>query len=72
MLDLLGPWFGMHVFPFDAYVKEHRDLLVFGDFVRLSFLNWILPELQNDGYGLELLDRAGDNMLLLASRDHHR
>jgi mannosyltransferase len=71
MLDLLGPWFGMHVVSFDPYVKEHRDLLVYGDFVRLSFLNWILPELQNDGYALELLDRAGDNMLLLASRDHH-
>jgi hypothetical protein len=72
MLDLLGPWFGMRVVRFEAYIDEHSEFLLYGDFVRLSFLNWILPELRDDGYHLEVLERAGDDMLLLASRDHRR
>jgi hypothetical protein len=72
MLDLLAPWFPMNVVAFEPYVARHPDFLLYGDFVRLSFLNWILPELQDRGYRIELLDRAGDNMLLRATRaDQH-
>lgn len=71
MLDLLQPWFGMHVERFDPYLADRSSFFVYGDFVRLSFLNWLLPELQERRYHLELLDRAGDNMLFLASRDAH-
>jgi len=57
----------LNVVPFDGFVTHHTRFLVYGDFVRLSFLNWILPELRERGVHLEVLDRAGDNMLLMAS-----
>ncbi len=69
MVDLLGPWFHMNVVPFDAFVATHSRFLVYGDFVRLSFLNWIVPELQAQGFHAELLNREGDNMLLYVSLD---
>jgi hypothetical protein len=69
MLDLLRPWFGMHVVEFEPYMAAHSRFLVYGDFVRLSFLNWLLPELHARGWRTELLNRGGDNLLLLASRD---
>jgi hypothetical protein len=68
MLDLLKPWFGMHVVPFEPWLSEHERFLVYGDFWRLNFLNWLAPELQARGVTLELLNRAGDDMLLLATR----
>jgi hypothetical protein len=69
MLDLLRPWFGMHVVAFEPYMAAHSRFLLYGDFVRLSFLNWLLPELHARGWRTELLNLGGDNMLFLASRD---
>ena len=69
MLDLLGPWFHLNVVPFEPFAAAHSRFFVYGDFVRLSFLNWIVPELQAQGFRAELLNRAGDNMLLYVSRD---
>ena len=69
MLDLLKPWFHMNVVPFEPFLARHSRFLVYGDFVKLAFLNWLEPELRARGMHLELLNRAGDNMLLLASRD---
>jgi hypothetical protein len=69
MLDLLAPWFQMHVVRYDDFVATHSRFLVYGDFVRLAFLNWILPELHASGFRTELLNREGDNMLLYAWRD---
>jgi hypothetical protein len=68
MLDLIGPWFGMHVGHYEAFLNDHEAFLVYGDFVRLGFLSWILPDLQARGMRTELLNRGGDNMLLLAYR----
>jgi 4-amino-4-deoxy-L-arabinose transferase-like glycosyltransferase len=68
MVDLVGPWFHTNVVPFDRFVAEHDRFLLYGNFVRLGFLNWILPELQAQGFRVELLERAGDTMLLLLSR----
>lgn len=69
MLDLLGPWFGMNVKPFRPFMAEHSRFLVYGSFVGVGFLNWLLPELQARGMHIELLNQAGDTLLLLASRD---
>ena len=69
MLDLLRPWFRMNVVEFEPYVAAHSRFLVYGDFVRLSFLNWLLPELHARGWRTELLNLGGDDLLLLASRD---
>ena len=69
MLDLLRPWFGMNVVEFEPYMAGHSRFLVYGDFVRLSFLNWLLPELHARGWRTELLNLGGDNMLFLAARD---
>ena len=68
MLDLLKPWFRMNVVEFESFVAEHPQFLVYGDFFRTAFLNWITPELQRRGMRLELLNRAGDNLFLVASR----
>jgi hypothetical protein len=68
MLDLIGPWFGMHVVHYQPFLADHPAFLLYGDFVRLSFLNWILPDLQARGMRTELLNRSGDNLLLLAYR----
>jgi hypothetical protein len=68
MLDLLRPWFGMNIVEFEPFMAEHPRVLLYGDFVRLGFLNWMLPELQARGMRIELLERRGDNLLLLASR----
>ena len=70
MLDLLRPWFRMNVVEFAPYMAAHSRFLVYGNFVRLSFLNWLLPELHARGWRTELLNRAGDNLLLVAYRDH--
>jgi hypothetical protein len=51
-------------------MAAHSRFLVYGDFVRLSFLNWLVPELHARGWRTELLNRAGDNLLLVAYRDH--
>jgi hypothetical protein len=68
MLDLLGPWFGMNIQPFEPFMAAHPRVLVYGDFIRLGFLNWMLPELQARGLHIELLNREGDNLFLLVSR----
>jgi hypothetical protein len=64
----LRPWFHLNVLEFEPFATGHPRFLVYGDFVRLAFLNWIVPELQKRGFHTELLNRAGDNMLLLVSR----
>jgi hypothetical protein len=69
MLDLVKPWFHMNVEPFESFVATHNEFFVYGDFVRSGFLNWILPELHAHGVRTELLNRAGDDLLLYASRD---
>lgn len=69
MLDLVKPWFGMNVVPFEPFVATHAEFFVYGDFVRLAFLNWIVPELHAQGMRTELLNRAGDDMLLYVYRD---
>jgi hypothetical protein len=69
MLDLIGPWFRMRVEPFGSFLAEQRRFLVYGDFVRLSFLNWLLPELRERGMRVELLNRGGDMMMLRVSQD---
>jgi hypothetical protein len=68
MLDLLKPWFHMNVVEFEPFVGEHSRFLVYGDFYRMSFLSWLTPELHRRGLRLELLNRQGDNLLLLVSR----
>jgi hypothetical protein len=68
MLDLLRPWFRMNVVEFEPFIADHAQFLVYGDFFRLGFLNWMTPELQQRGIRLELLNRQGDNLFLLASR----
>jgi len=72
MLDLVKPWFGMNVVPFEPFVESHDEFLVYGDFVRLAFLNWIVPELHAQAMHTELLNRAGDDMLLYVSRNGSR
>jgi Dolichyl-phosphate-mannose-protein mannosyltransferase len=69
MLDLVRPWFRLNVLEFEPYIAAHARFLLYGDFVRLSFLNWLLPELHARGWRTELLNRGGDNLLLLATRD---
>jgi Dolichyl-phosphate-mannose-protein mannosyltransferase len=69
MLDLVRPWFRMHVVPFRPFIEQHDRFLVYGDFVRLSFLNWLLPELHARGMHTRLLNGAGNNLFLLAYRD---
>lgn len=72
MLDLLQPWFHMNVVRFEPFVASHDEFLVYGDFVRLAFLNWIVPALRQQGFEIVLLNRAGDDMLLLATRQRDR
>jgi hypothetical protein len=69
MVDLIQPWFHMNVVPFEPFVATHSRFLVYGNFVRLAFLNWLAPELRARGWHMELLNRDGDVMLLVASRD---
>ena len=68
MLDLLRPWFGLNVVEFEPYMAAHSRFLVYGDFGRLSFLNWLPAELHARGWRTELLERGGENLLLLADR----
>jgi len=69
MLDLLQPWFHLNVVRFGPFVAEHTRFLVLGNFVKNSFMNWILPELHALGWHTELLDHGGGDMLILASRE---
>jgi hypothetical protein len=69
MLDLVQPWFRMHVVRFEPFIDQHDRFLVYGDFVRLTYLNWLLPELHVRGVHTRLLNLAGDAMLLLAYRE---
>jgi hypothetical protein len=67
MQQLLGPWFHMNVVDFEPFLAGHSQFLVYGDFFRLAFLNWIGSELRERGWHLELLNFEGDNLLLLAT-----
>jgi hypothetical protein len=69
MLELVKPWFGLNVVPFKSFVAAHAEFFVYGDFLRISFLNWILPELHAQGMRTELLNQADDDMLLYVYRD---
>jgi hypothetical protein len=69
MVDLIQPWFHMNVVPFEPFIATHSRFLVYGNFTSLAFLNWVAPELRARGWHMELLNRAGGDMLLLASRD---
>jgi 4-amino-4-deoxy-L-arabinose transferase-like glycosyltransferase len=72
MLELVKPWFGLNVVPFESFVTANSEFFVYGDFVQLSFLNWIVPELHARGLQTELLNQAGNNMLLYVYRDGSR
>jgi hypothetical protein len=69
MLELVKPWFGLNVVSFESFVAAHAEFFVYGDFVRIAFLNWIVPELHAQGMRTELLNQAHDDMLLYVSRD---
>ncbi len=58
----------MNVVEFEPFVAQHPQFLVYGDFFRMAFVNWMTAELRHRGMRLELLNREGDNLLLLASR----
>jgi 4-amino-4-deoxy-L-arabinose transferase-like glycosyltransferase len=65
MLDLLKPWFHLNVVPFEPFIADHSRFLVYGNFYSKSFLNWILLELEARRVHIELLNRSGDELLLL-------
>lgn len=65
MLGLLKPWFGMKIVEFEPFIGDHPKVLLYG---RFGGLNWILPELQARGMRFELLNREGDNLFLLVTR----
>jgi hypothetical protein len=69
MLDLVRPWFGMHVVRFDSFLTQHHRFLIYGNFGVLAFLNWIVQEVQARGMHTELLNGSADHMLLLAYAD---
>ena len=68
MLDVLKPWFHFTVVPFEPFVATHAEFLVYGEFVQLAFINWIVPELRAQGMQTELLNNAGAYMLFRAYR----
>lgn len=69
MVDLIKPWFRMNVTDYKSFVAANPRFLVFGNFGILSFLNWILPELQASNMRIEFRGRNGDNLLFLVTRD---
>jgi len=68
MVDLIKPWFGMNVTDYKSFVAEHPRFLVYGNFGNLSFLNWVLPELQANNLRVEFRGRSGENLFFLVSR----
>ncbi len=69
MVDLVKPWFGMNVTEYKSFIAAHPRFLLYGNFGGLSFLNWILPDLQANDMRVEFRGRNGDNLLFLISRD---
>jgi hypothetical protein len=69
MLTLLRPWFRMNVVEFEPFVAEHPRFLLYGDFFRLAFLNWITADLRERRARFELLNQADDYLFLLVIRD---
>lgn len=67
MLDLVGPWFGMPVRPYASFIDSHETFLVYGNFGALAFLNWLMPELQAEGFTRQLIAIDSDRVLLLVS-----
>jgi hypothetical protein len=67
MLDLIGPWFGMDVEPYETFVDAHSAFFVYGNFGALAFLNWLVPDLQDEHFRAELLAVQGDRLLLRVS-----
>lgn len=67
MFDLLKPWFGLNVQSYRSFLKPGRRFLLFGD--PFHFLNWVLPDLQTSGAGIELAGKHRDSMLFLVSSD---
>jgi hypothetical protein len=71
MLDLVGPWFGMDVEPYDTFLQLHPSFLVYGNFGALAFLNWLVPEVQGGGFRAEFLSIQGDVLFLQVSQEHN-
>ena len=66
MIDLLKPWFGLNVTDYKSYTASHPRFLTYGSF---GFLNWITPQLEEDGMRIEMRGRNGGKFLFLVYRD---
>lgn len=69
MNDLLKPWFGLNVTDYETYIESHPQFLVYG---KLGFLDWIMPQIREEGWQVKLLDDDGDRFLFLISRNDEK
>jgi hypothetical protein len=64
MRDLIKPWFRLPVEEYRPYIVSHQRFLVYGN---LGWLNWLIPQLQDDHMRIELKGQYGEEFLLLVS-----
>lgn len=62
MVDLLKPWFKLNVVDYQSFILSRPRFLVYG---KLGFLNWIVPQLKEEGMRIELLANEDEMFLFL-------
>jgi hypothetical protein len=62
MLELVGPWFHMHVVPFEQFVNSNAPFLIYG-YLELERFNWVVPALKERGFRIEFRSRMEDEYL---------
>jgi hypothetical protein len=62
MLELVGPWFHMHVVPFQQFVDTKAPFLLYGK-IDLTSFNWVMRALQERGFRIEFQSNLGDKYL---------
>ena len=69
MVDLLKPWFRLNVTDYKSYILRQPQFLLCGD---PTFFSWIVPQLEEDGFKLELKGLDGKLMLFIVSSPSFR
>src|SRR5262249_39962272 len=61
MLEEVGPWFHMHVVPFEQFVKSKTPFLIYGYLNRNTpDLSWVVPALKERRFRVEFQSNIDD------------
>ena len=66
MLEVIGPWFHMHVVPFEQFAKSKTPFLIYDGYLYWGALSWVVPALKERRFRVELQSNFDDKYLFFA------